>query len=58
MRGSLFSLLSCLLISTLSIPAANAVTLAQQRQYYDQAKAALAKGDKGPYERYATALRD
>ncbi|MFP6849321.1 MAG: transglycosylase SLT domain-containing protein [Pseudomonas sp.] len=58
MRGSLFHLLSCLLVSTLSLSAAHATTLAQQRQYYDQAKAALAKGDKGPYERYASALRD
>ena len=58
MRGSLLNLLSCLLISTLSASAAHAATLAQQRQYYDQAKAALAKGDKGPYQRYASALRD
>ncbi|OHC19821.1 MAG: lytic transglycosylase [Pseudomonadales bacterium RIFCSPHIGHO2_02_FULL_60_43] len=58
MRGPLFSLLSCLLVSTLSVSAAQAATLTQQRQYYDQAKAALAKGDKGPYQRYASALRD
>lgn len=58
MRGPLFSLLSCLLVSSLSFSAAHAATLAQQRQYYDQAKAALAKGDKGPYQRYANALRD
>ncbi len=58
MRGPLFSLLSCLLVSSLSFSAAHAATLAQQRQYYDQAKAALAKGDKGPYQRYASALRD
>lgn len=58
MRGSLFSLLSCLLVSSLSVSAAQAATLTQQRQYYDQAKAALAKGDKGPYQRYASALRD
>ena len=58
MRGPLFSLLSCLLVSSLSIAAAQAATLTQQRQYYDQAKAALAKGDKGPYQRYASALRD
>lgn len=58
MRGSLLNLLSCILISTLSVSAVHAATLAQQRQYYDQAKAALAKGDKGPYQRYASALRD
>ncbi|HUE94875.1 transglycosylase SLT domain-containing protein [Pseudomonas sp.] len=58
MRGSLFNLLSCILISTLSVSAVHAATLTQQRQYYDQAKAALAKGDKGPYQRYASALRD
>ncbi|MBU2295396.1 MAG: transglycosylase SLT domain-containing protein [Gammaproteobacteria bacterium] len=58
MRGPLFSLLSCLLVSSLSFTAAQAATLTQQRQYYDQAKAALAKGDKGPYQRYAGALRD
>ncbi|MDF3194721.1 transglycosylase SLT domain-containing protein [Pseudomonas sp. 1928-m] len=58
MRGPLFSLLSCLLVSSLSVSAAQAATLTQQRQYYDQAKAALAKGDKGPYQRYASALRD
>lgn len=58
MRGPLLSLLSCLLISSLSYSAAHAASLTQQRQYYDQAKAALAKGDKGPYQRYASALRD
>ena len=58
MRGPLFSLLSCLLVSSLSFTAVQAATLTQQRQYYDQAKAALAKGDKGPYQRYASALRD
>lgn len=58
MRGPLFSLLPCLLVSSLSVAAAQAATLTQQRQYYDQAKAALAKGDKGPYQRYASALRD
>ncbi|HEX5841434.1 MAG TPA: lytic murein transglycosylase, partial [Pseudomonas sp.] len=58
MRGSLLNLLSCLLITSFSLSAAHATTLAQQRQYYDQAKAALAKGDKGPYQRYASVLRD
>ena len=58
MRGFLLSLFACCLVSTLSLSAAHAATLAQQRQYYDQAKAALAKGDKGPYQRYASVLRD
>jgi soluble lytic murein transglycosylase len=58
MRGPLLSLLSCLVISSLGFSTAQAATLAQQRQYYDQAKAGLAKGDKGPYQRYASALRD
>ena len=58
MRGPLFNLLSCLLVSSLGLSAAHATTLTQQRLYYDQAKAALAKGDQGPYQRYANALRD
>ncbi|KRW62008.1 transglycosylase SLT domain-containing protein [Pseudomonas sp. TTU2014-080ASC] len=58
MRAPLLKLLSCLLATTLCYTTAQAATLAQQRQYYDQAKAALAKGDKGPYERYAHVLRD
>lgn len=37
---------------------AQATDLTLQRQYYDEAKRALAKGDKGPYLRYAQALRD
>lgn len=58
MRSRLFSFASCLLLVSLTAASAHAATLAQQRQYYDQAKAALAKGDKGPYQRYASALRD
>jgi soluble lytic murein transglycosylase len=58
MRGRLFRLLSCLILSAATAATAQAASLAQQRQYYDQAKAALAKGDKGPYQRYAKALRD
>ncbi|MET1080239.1 MAG: transglycosylase SLT domain-containing protein [Pseudomonas sp.] len=57
MRGRLFSLLSCLVLSTLTF-SAQAASLAQQRQYYDEAKRALAKGDSGPYRRYAQALDD
>ena len=58
MRRSLLSLCTCLLLCTLSLPSAQAASLAQQRQMYDEAKRALAKGDKGPYLRYANALRD
>ncbi|MCU1716568.1 transglycosylase SLT domain-containing protein [Pseudomonas sp. 5P_3.1_Bac2] len=58
MRGSLSALLACFVFSSLAMTTAQAATLAQQRLYYDQAKAALAKGDKGPYEQYASALRD
>ncbi len=57
MRVRLYKLLPLFLcLATLST--AHAATLSQQRQYYDQAKAALAKGDSGPYKRYADALRD
>ncbi|BBP82063.1 lytic transglycosylase [Pseudomonas sp. Pc102] len=58
MRGRLLSLFSCLLLTTVTLDAAHAVPLAQQRQMYDEAKRALAKGDSGPYKRYATALAD
>ncbi len=37
---------------------AQAASLTQQRQMYDEAKRALAKNDSGPYKRYASALRD
>lgn len=58
MRGRLFSLFSCLLLSAATLATAQAASLAQQRLYYDEAKRALAKGDSGPYQRYASALRD
>ena len=58
MRRSLLSVFSCLLLCTFSLSHAQAASLAQQRQMYDQAKSALAKGDKAPYLRYADALRD
>lgn len=58
MRGRLLSLFSCLLLTTLTLDAAHAVPLAQQRQMYDEAKRALANGDSGPYKRYASALAD
>ncbi|WP_277372187.1 transglycosylase SLT domain-containing protein [Pseudomonas sp. AA-38] len=58
MRGRLLSLVSCLMLGTLGITSVDAANLAQQRQYYDAAKRALAKGDSGPYRQYASALRD
>lgn len=56
MRGRLYSLLSCLLLSATAVSCAHAVDLTTQRQYYDEAKRALAKGDSGPYYRYAPML--
>ncbi|WP_046269257.1 transglycosylase SLT domain-containing protein [Pseudomonas syringae] len=58
MRSRLFSFLSCLLLSATAVQTAHAVDLNQQRKYYDEAKRALAKGDSGPYQMYATALAD
>jgi soluble lytic murein transglycosylase len=58
MRSRLFSFLSCLLLSAAAAQTAQAVDLSTQRQYYDEAKRALAKGDTGPYFRYSQALRD
>ncbi|NRH29278.1 transglycosylase SLT domain-containing protein [Pseudomonas sp. MS19] len=51
-----FTLISCIVLSLSSIASAQAASLSQQRQYYDEAKRALAKGDDGPYRRYASAL--
>ena len=58
MRSRLFHIVSCLLLAASTTSAVQAADLAQQRQYYDEAKRALAKGDKGPYLRHAQALRD
>ncbi|MFK3794871.1 transglycosylase SLT domain-containing protein [Pseudomonas sp. NPDC088444] len=58
MRSRLFSLLSCLLLSATAAQSVQAVDVTTQRQYYDQAKRALAKGDTGPYRMYASALAD
>ncbi|MFI8744160.1 transglycosylase SLT domain-containing protein [Pseudomonas sp. NPDC077186] len=58
MRGRLLSVVSCLILTTAGLASAEAANLAQQRQYYDEAKRALAKGDSGPYRRYQAALRD
>ncbi len=58
MRSRLFSLFSCLLLTATAAQSVHAVDLNQQRQYYDEAKRALAKGDTGPYRMYASALAD
>ena len=58
MRSRLFSLFSCLLLTATAAQSVQAVDLSQQRQYYDEAKRALAKGDTGPYRMYASALAD
>ncbi len=57
MRGRLSCFIVCLFFSAASL-SSHAATLSQQRQYYDEAKNALAKGDRGPYTRYASLLRD
>jgi soluble lytic murein transglycosylase len=54
----LFSLLSCLLLSATAAQSVQAVDITTKRQYYDQAKRALAKGDAGPYRMYGSALAD
>lgn len=58
MRSRLSSICFCLLFTAISLETAHAASLQQQRQYFDEAKRALAKGDSGPYRRYASALRD
>lgn len=58
MSRRLLKLFSCLIISATALSAAQAASLSQQRQYYDEAKRALDKGDSGPYRRYASALSD
>ncbi|MGL4315087.1 MAG: transglycosylase SLT domain-containing protein [Pseudomonas sp.] len=58
MRRPLICLFSSLLACSLGLSSAQAASLTQQRQMYDEAKRALANGDKGPYQRYASALND
>ncbi|MHB0820688.1 transglycosylase SLT domain-containing protein [Stutzerimonas stutzeri] len=58
MRGRLSSFCLCLLLAAVTFQTTHAATLEQQRRYYDEAKQALAKGNSGPYRRYASALRD
>ena len=58
MRGRLLFLMSCFCLYAATLASAQAASLDQQRQYYDEAKRALAKGNSEPYRRYASALRD
>ena len=59
MRSRLSRLVPAVLLGALFlIPAAHAGDLALQRQYYDQAKAALAKGNSAPYFQYKAMLAD
>ncbi|WPO98498.1 transglycosylase SLT domain-containing protein [Pseudomonas sp. HR96] len=58
MRSRLLSFLSCLFLSTSAVTTVQAGDLALQRQYYDQAKSALARGDSTPYFQYAPMLVD
>ncbi len=58
MRGRLSSICFCFLFTAFAAQTAQAANLAQQRQYYDEAKQALARGDTGPYRRHVHALRD
>ncbi len=58
MRGRLSSVCLCLFFTVVTLETTQAASLQQQRQFYDEAKRALAKGDSGPYWRYANALRD
>ena len=58
MRGRLSSVCLCLFFTVATLETTQAASLQQERQFYDEAKRALAKGDSGPYRRYANALRD
>jgi len=51
-------LLCGIVLALLCHQSAWAATLAQQRQYYDEAKSALARGDSKPYQQHAKALAD
>ncbi|WP_417781365.1 transglycosylase SLT domain-containing protein [Stutzerimonas xanthomarina] len=58
MRGRLSSVCLCLFFTIVTLETTQAASLQQQRQLYDEAKRALAKGDSGPYRRHSNALRD
>jgi soluble lytic murein transglycosylase len=57
MRGRLFKLLTCVFASLIGLEAAQALPLEQQRLLYDQAKAALAKGNAAVYLQSRSALQ-
>lgn len=57
MRGRFPRFIACLLFFA-ALDVTHAASLSQQRQLYDDAKRALAKGDRGPYLRAQAALRD
>ena len=58
MRSRLSSICFCFVFLAACSQTTAAASLEQQRQYYDEAKRALAKGNSEPYRRYASALRD
>ena len=58
MRGRLSSVCLCLFFTVATLETTQAASLQQERQFYDVAKRALAKGDRVPYRRYANAQRD
>ena len=58
MRVRLLPLLTCLLLCSALMVEAQAASLAQQRQMYDEAKRALAKGNRAPYQLFEGALRN
>ncbi|HWR80448.1 MAG TPA: transglycosylase SLT domain-containing protein [Pseudomonas sp.] len=58
MRVRLLPLLTCLLLCPALMVEAQAASLAQQRQMYDEAKRALAKGNRAPYQLFEGALRN
>lgn len=57
MRGRLFKLLTCVFASLIGLETAHAAPIEQQRLLYDQAKAALAKGDASLYLQSRNALQ-
>jgi len=56
--GYFLRLLACFFIALFGSQRACAASLAEQRQYYFEAKAALVRGDSKPYQQYAKALAD
>ena len=55
MHSRSFLLSCCLLLACATAPAA---TLNEQRHYYDEARQALEKGNRGPWQQHAQALQD